>query len=76
MESYGLDMNNIRGQGYDGAGNMAGRIQGAAAKIKAKYPTALVCTLLPIYSIRVLLRLAMSSQLKHDGNYERAVRFL
>lgn len=29
-----------RGQSYDGAGNMAGSVRGAAARIKALYPLA------------------------------------
>ena len=31
----------LRGQGYDGAGNMAGKLQGCAASITNKYPKAL-----------------------------------
>lgn len=38
---YGLDLQNLRGQGYDGAGNMAGKTKGAAALITADYPLAL-----------------------------------
>ena len=38
--SMGLDMNLCRGQGYDGAGNMAGVCKGAAAIIRSKYPKA------------------------------------
>ena len=34
-------MDNCRGQGYDGAGDMAGRYNGAAALIKNDYPKAL-----------------------------------
>lgn len=37
----GLDSNLIRGQGYDGAGNMAGIQRGAAALIQQQYPLAL-----------------------------------
>ena len=33
LEKHSLDVNNLRGQGYDGAGNMAGKCQGAAARI-------------------------------------------
>ena len=40
-QSLGLDLSMCRGQGYDGAGNMAGIIQGAAARIFGKYPKAL-----------------------------------
>ena len=36
----GLDMNLCRGQGYDGAGNMAGHCSGDAKIIQLKYPKA------------------------------------
>ena len=39
--SLGLDMQLCRGQGYDGAGNMAGKVSGAAARILRLYPKAL-----------------------------------
>ena len=39
-ESIGLDMSLCRGQGYDGAGNMAGLCTGAAKRIRDKYPKA------------------------------------
>lgn len=35
LGNLGLSIENCRGQGYDGAGNMAGRLSGAAARIKA-----------------------------------------
>lgn len=38
VDRIGLDMNNCRGQCYDGAGNMAGKLNGAAAIIKRDYP--------------------------------------
>ena len=41
IRSLGLTLDNCRGQGYDGAGNMAGRYDGAAALIKNDYPKAL-----------------------------------
>ena len=40
LESYGLDLHGLCGQGYDGAGNMAGKCRGAAACIQASYPKA------------------------------------
>ena len=40
LEQLGLDPKDLRGKGYDGAGNMAGRIQGAAARITEQYPSA------------------------------------
>lgn len=41
MISCGIDCNYLYGQGYDGASNMAGHIQGAQSHIRAKYPKAL-----------------------------------
>ena len=41
LERWNLDLTRLRGQGYDGAGNMAGRLNGVAALIKAQYPKAL-----------------------------------
>ena len=40
LQGYGLDMNYLRGQAYDGAGNMAGKYHGAAAVIQSSYPNA------------------------------------
>ena len=37
----GISMDNCRGQGYDGAGNMAGKCSGAAARIQWLHPQAL-----------------------------------
>ena len=44
LQKLGLDLDNLRGQGYDGAGNMAGRAQGVAARIQQNYPRTL-CSL-------------------------------
>ena len=41
LHSCGLDLNKLRGQAYDGAGNMAGSVRGTAALITTKYPLAL-----------------------------------
>ena len=41
LRSWGLDMKKLRGQGYDGAANMAGDVQGCAARITAEFPKAL-----------------------------------
>ena len=41
LVTLGLDMNKCRGQGYDGAGNTAGKYIGTAALIKKEYPLAL-----------------------------------
>jgi hypothetical protein len=36
----GLDLNNCRGQAYDGASNMSGRLSGVQARISADFPKA------------------------------------
>ena len=41
LQAYGLDLSNLRGQAYDGAGNMAGPTSGTAALIAADYSLAL-----------------------------------
>ena len=41
LKNYGLDLSKLRGQAYDGAGNMAGPVRGAAALITTEYPLAL-----------------------------------
>ena len=40
LREYGLDASNLRGQAYDGAGNMAGKYNGVAANIRSTYPKA------------------------------------
>jgi hypothetical protein len=40
-QSLGLDLHKCRGQGYDGASNMSGAVNGASSKINSKYPKAL-----------------------------------
>ena len=35
LENYGLNVSSLRGQAYDGAGNMAGKCRGAAARIQS-----------------------------------------
>ena len=37
---YGLNISSLRGQGYDGAGNMAGKYRGAAVIIQSRCPKA------------------------------------
>ena len=32
LRSHGVDLTKLRGQAYDGAGNMSGKINGAAAE--------------------------------------------
>ena len=41
ISDLSLDMNNVRGQCYDGAANMAGARSGVSARILEKYPKAL-----------------------------------
>lgn len=41
LQDLGLNPTNLRGQAYDGAGNMSGRINGTAALIYSKHPLAL-----------------------------------
>ena len=40
LEEYGLNVNYLRGQAFDGAGNMAGKYRGAAAIIQSTCPKA------------------------------------
>ena len=40
LQQCNLDLHLLRGQGYDGAGNMAGRYSGTAALIQRQYPLA------------------------------------
>ena len=41
LQGFGLDLANLRGQAYDGGGNMAGSVRGTAALITNQYPLAL-----------------------------------
>ena len=40
LQKNHLDPKLLRGQGYDGASNMAGKVKGAAAIITSKHPVA------------------------------------
>ena len=40
LQTFNLDLRMLRGQGYDGAGNMAGKYSGTAALIQQQYPLA------------------------------------
>ncbi len=40
LQNYNLNPELLRGQGYDGAGNMAGRVRGVAARIQKQFPKA------------------------------------
>ena len=41
LEELGLDLEHLRGQAYDGAGNMDGSVRGTAALICAHHPLAM-----------------------------------
>ena len=41
LTKHDLDPNNLRGQAYDGAGNMAGRVNGTAVRIMSSFPLAI-----------------------------------
>ena len=41
VEAHGLDPNRLHSQGYDGAGNMLGKTNGAAAIVSSDYPLAI-----------------------------------
>ena len=40
LEKWGLDVNLLRGQGYDGASNMSGKFRGVQAIVKSRVPSA------------------------------------
>ena len=40
MESWGLNVNLLRGQGYDGASNMSGKFRGVQAVVRSRVPSA------------------------------------
>ena len=40
LSKYALDVQYLRGQSYDGAGNMTGKYEGVAAQIQRGYPKA------------------------------------
>lgn len=41
FEAHGLDLHKLRGQRYDGAGNVSGKTNGTAAIISSYYPLAM-----------------------------------
>ena len=65
--TLGLDFSMCRGQGYDGAGNMAGSVKGAAQRIRSKYPKAIYfhCA-----AHKLNLSIALSCQLASVRNYD------
>ena len=69
LRSQRVNLSKMRGQAYDGAGNMAGKTNGAAALISAEYPSALYLHSLCISplesgSCEVIRR---NERTKHDG---------
>ena len=76
LSSYGLDPINLRGQAYDGAGNMAGSVNGTAALITAQYPLALYlhCTS-HCLNLAVVKSLQVTSVRNMMGVIDRAYRF-
>ena len=66
-----LDMNDLRGQGYDGAGNMAGAKFGVSERIKQMYPKAhyFHCA-----SYRLNLAVASSTKIRGVKNMMNSIR--
>ena len=74
LQSYGLDLTNLRGQAYDGAGNMAGSVRGTAALITAEYPLAIIHSLcISLFKPCCSNVLTNNQCVKHDGCYEKGV---
>ena len=46
LSSHNVNPNKLRGQAYDGAGNMSGKTNGAAALTSSQFPLALSLPLL------------------------------
>jgi len=46
LSQLGLNLEHMRGQGYDGASNMSGRYRGVQARVKELYPLAMYSTLI------------------------------
>ncbi len=51
ITSSGLDPNKLRGQAYDGAGNMADKTKGAAAIITSQFPLPPLCISLAQFGV-------------------------
>lgn len=77
LETYGLNIANLRGQGYDGAGNMAGKYRDAASVLQSKYPKA-VYVHCAAHALNLCVVATCSVQLvkKHDGYYGRTLYLL
>ena len=62
LSKYALDVGYLRGQSYDGAGNMAGKYEGVAAQIQRDYPKVKYCSYMKF--IHALLQPVVSKQLE------------
>ena len=71
VQNFSLDMGNLRGQAYDGAGNMTGAKSGVSIRIRENYPKALYfhCS-----SHRLNLCVASSSSIRGVKNMMDAIR--
>ena len=65
LEKFTLVLNDLQGQGYDGADNMSGKYRGAAAIIQHDYPKALY-----VHCVSHVLNLCCSCCMYHTGNSE------
>ena len=76
VQAYGLDLSNLRGQAYDGAGNMAGSVNGTAALIASDYPLAIYlhCTS-HCLNLAVVKSLQITSVHNMMGVVERVFHF-
>ena len=76
VRAYGLDLSNLRGQAYDGAGNMAGSVNGRAALIASDYPLAIYlhCTS-HCLNLAVVKSLQITSVHNMMGVVERVFHF-
>jgi len=41
LSQLGFNLENMRGQGYDGASNMSGKYRGVQSRVKELYPLAM-----------------------------------
>ena len=75
LQTYGLDLGKLRGQSYDGAGNMAGSNRGTAALISAQYPLALYLHCAS-HALNVAVEIFTSYQCsQHDRGHRQSVCF-
>ena len=71
VRDLGLDVENCRGQGYDGSGNMAGKHIGAAKFVQNNYPKAIY---IHCASHRLNLAVASACQLQNILNMMGTVK--